>query len=71
MPFNVTEFASAGLPFGGARPSLFSVTVDTPAGVPAIGERMSFTCRAAQIPASILSVIPQRYFGREVKMAGT
>jgi hypothetical protein len=62
MPFNVTEFASAGLPFGGARPSLFSVTVDTPAGVPAIGEKMSFTCR---------SVIPQRYFGREVKMAGT
>lgn len=71
MAFNVTEFASAGLPLGGARPSLFSVTVDTPAGVPAVGARFAFTCRAAQIPSSILSVIPQRYFGREVKMAGT
>ena len=71
MAFNVTEFASAGLPLGGARPSLFSVTVDTPAGVPAVGARFAFTCRAAQIPSSILSVIPQRYGGREVKMPGT
>jgi len=71
MAFNVSEFASAGLPLGGARPSLFSVIIDTPAGVPNIGARVSFTCRAAQMPSSILSVIPQRYFGREIKLAGT
>ena len=71
MAFNVSEFAAAGLPFGGARSSLFRAIVDTPSGVPNIGERFSFTCKSAQIPASTLSVIPIRYFGREVKFAGS
>ena len=71
MAFNVSEFASSGLPLGGARPSLFSVNIDTPSGVPNIGSRIAFSCRASQMPSSVLSVIPQRYFGREIKMAGT
>ena len=70
MAFNVSQFAAAGLPLGGARPSLFSVIVDTPNGVPNVGARFSFTCKAAQIPASTLGTIPIRYFGREVKFAG-
>jgi hypothetical protein len=71
MPFNVSEFASAGLPFGGARPSLFSVIIDTPSGVPNVGARTSFTCRAAQIPQSSVGVIEQAYYGRRIKIAGT
>ena len=70
MAFNISQFASAGLPLGGARPSLFSVIVDTPSGVPNVGARFNFTCKAAQIPASTLTTIPIKYFGREVKFAG-
>lgn len=71
MAFNVSEFASAGLPLGGARPSLFSVIVDTPSGVPNVGARFNFTCSAAEIPASTIDVVPVRYYGREIKFAGT
>lgn len=71
MAFNVAEFAAAGLPFGGARTSLFSAIVDTPSGVPNIGARFSFTCKSAQVPASTLTTIPIKYFGREVKFAGS
>jgi len=71
MAFNVSEFASAGLPLGGARPSLFSVIIDTPSGVPNIGARVSFTCRASQIPQSSVGVIEQAYYGRRIKIAGT
>ena len=71
MAFNVSEFAAAGLPFGGARASHFQATIDTPSGVPNIGPRFAFTCKAAQIPASTLTSFPIKYFGREVKFAGT
>lgn len=70
MAFNISEFAAAGLPQGGARGSLFNVIVDTPSGVPNIGARISFTCKSAQIPASSIGTIPLRYFGREIKIAG-
>lgn len=71
MAFNVSEFASAGIPLGGARASLFSVIVDTPSGVPNVGARISFTCRATQIPQSTVGVIEQAYYGRRIKIAGT
>jgi hypothetical protein len=71
MAFNVSEFASSGLPTGGARPSLFSVIIDTPSGVPNIGARVSFTCKAANMPESTVSVIESAYFGRKIKLAGT
>ena len=45
--------------------------VDTPSGVPNVGARFNFTCSAAEIPASTLSVVPVRYYGREIKFAGT
>ncbi len=71
MAFNVSEFSSGGLPFGGARPSLFSVIIDTPSGVPNVGARISFTAQASQIPASSIGVIEQSYYGRRIKIAGT
>ena len=71
MAFDVSQFASAGLPLGGARPSLFNVIIDTPPGVPNIGAQMAFSCRASSIPGSEISVIDQPYMGRRVPMAGT
>jgi len=70
MAFSVNEFASAGLPLGGSRASLFSVIVDTPNGVPNIGARISFTCSAASLPPSVQGVIEVPYFGRKVKIKG-
>ena len=67
---NVNEFLAAGLPLGGARPSLFRVLLDTPAGVPNIGPRLNFTCRAASIPGSKMEKIDLGYFGRKVPFAG-
>lgn len=71
MAFNVSEFAAAGLPLGGARSSLFSVIVDTPSGVPNVGARISFTGRASQIPESTMTVLEPAYFGRRIKIPGT
>ena len=70
MAFSVTQFAAQGLPFGGARGSLFEVDIQTPAGVPNIGDRIRFQCRAAQIPAATINNLNVNYFGREVKVAG-
>lgn len=71
MAFSVSEFAAAGLPYGGARPSYFRVLLTTPAGIPNVTERMSFTCKAASAPPSNLSTVAVKYFGRDTKFAGT
>jgi len=72
MSFNVSTFASRGLPLGGARPSLFEVFMTLPGGVgePAAEAQFSFVCRAAQIPTSTVGVIEVPYFGRKIKRAG-
>ena len=68
MPFNITEF-QGNLPFGGARPSLFEVTMTNPINASA-DDRFRFVCRVAQVPASILTPITTNYFGRPIKFAG-
>jgi len=72
MPFNVSTFAAQGLPFGGARPSLFEVYCTLPGGIaePTAEGQFRFVCRAAQIPTSTVGQIEVPYFGRRVKMAG-
>jgi hypothetical protein len=72
MPFNVSTFASQGLPFGGARASLFEVFLTLPAGIaePTAESQFRFVCKASSIPASTLGSIDVPYFGRKVKMAG-
>lgn len=72
MPFSITEFAAKGLPFGGARSSHFQVILDVPSslGRSTFGERMAFTCKAAQIPGSTLGIVTVPYFGRQIKVAG-
>lgn len=68
MAFNVQEIRSQ-LVGGGARPSLFQVTLQNP--VNATGDiKSSFMVQAAQIPASTMGIIEVPYFGRKVKIAG-
>ena len=71
MAFNISQFKALALPTGGARPSLFQVTIADPPGI-ALGAKtkFSFTCRAAQLPASSLGTIEIPYFGRKIKLAG-
>ena len=72
MPFNVSSFAAQGLPYGGARASLFEVFLSLPAGIaePTAEAQFRFVCKASSIPASTLGSIEVPYFGRKVKMAG-
>jgi len=68
MSFNVNEF-SAGLAAGGARNSLFQVEIQNPINGTA-DVKVPLLCRAAAIPGAELGVIPVKYFGREIKLAG-
>ena len=72
MPFNVSTFAAQGLPYGGARASLFEVFLTLPAGIAeaAAQSQFRFVCKASSIPASTLGTVEVPYFGRKVKMAG-
>lgn len=68
MAFNVNEIRSQ-LTLGGARNSLFQVTIQNPAnGIADI--KVPFLVRAAQIPASTLGTIEVPYFGRKIRLAG-
>jgi hypothetical protein len=72
MAFNVNNFRANGLKLGGARPSLFEVTITPPAGVGAPGgvQRIPFLVRAAQLPAMTVDPVEVPYFGRKIKLAG-
>lgn len=68
MAFNINEIRSQ-LSLGGARNSLFQVTIQNPANG-AADIKVPFLVRAAQIPASTLGLIEVPYFGRKVRLAG-
>ena len=71
MAFNINDFKSRGLTGGGARPSLFQVTLTTPFAVDStVTDKFTFTCRAASIPASVVGSIRVPYFGRNINLAG-
>lgn len=73
MAFNINSFKVNGLPWGGARPSLFQVQVTPPPTLPLNPEafrKLVFTCRAAELPESTISNIEIPYFGRRIKVAG-
>jgi hypothetical protein len=78
MPFNIDEFKALGLPFGGARPSLFDVTLTGPGQVTSIIQELTgagaqdftFKCKAASLPMGNIDSIDAGYFGRKIKLAG-
>ena len=67
----VDDFIAA-LKGGGARPNLFQATVTFPGAVNAGGDiaLTTFMCKAAQIPASIMTPIPVGFRGRQIQVAG-
>lgn len=70
--FQIDKFKST-FKLGGARPNLFRVTVDftaTDFSRNLAEDKITFTCRAAQIPGMTLGTIEVPYFGRKVKVAG-
>jgi hypothetical protein len=68
MAFNINEFQGA-MQFGGARPSLFQVTIANPVD-PSGDAKLPFMCRTASLPASTVNQVPVQYFGRTVNFAG-
>lgn len=80
MPFNVNSFRTNGLVLGGARPSLFEIFFPTyPPNListgllptkSSFGDKLTFLCNAASIPAFRVDAIPVFYFGRPIYFAG-
>ena len=70
MVFKIQDFRSRGLALGGARPSLFQVVIQLPTSIPNIGDKISLTCSASEIPASTVASVDVPYFGRKIKLAG-
>lgn len=69
--FNIEQFKTQGLTYGGARPTLFQVELVTPfASQSGATAKFSFACRASQVPPSSIESINVPYFGRKVKVAG-
>ena len=68
----ISNFKSA-LTHGGARPSLFDVTVNGPistvSGLEALG-RAQYQCTTTSIPGLTVTPIERQYFGRTVKIPG-
>jgi hypothetical protein len=69
MATNISTFKAA-LPHGGARPSLFEVTVSAPSSVTGLFTDMSARCSVSAIPPLTVTPIERQYFGRTVKIPG-
>jgi|TARA_B100000085_G_scaffold44018_1_gene37121 hypothetical protein len=67
----VDDFKAA-LKGGGARPNLFQATITFPVAANAGGDigLTTFMCKAAQLPASVMSPIPVGFRGRQIQVAG-
>ena len=57
------------LPFGGARPSLFEMTVSAPSTIGDFDD-MKTHCNVSAIPPLTVTPIERQYFGRTVKIPG-
>ena len=67
--FNVSKLKTA-LAKGGARPSLFKLTVtNQPTGVAAF-TKMEYFCQVSALPPLTVTPIEKMYFGRTVKIPG-
>jgi hypothetical protein len=72
MAFNVAEFR-ANMIGEGARPNLFSVSLNFPTIIPggvAAAQKTTFMAKAAQLPGSTVGTVTVPYFGRELKFVG-
>ena len=69
MAFALTEFKS-NLKGGGARPSLFSVSLTYPNGISTNSLKSEFLIKGTTIPASTLGTYEVFFHGKSVKVAG-
>ena len=72
MTFSVSKFKSEGLKQGGARPSLFTVTLRSP---PTLSNhinlpRSEFLVKATSLPASTVGTYDLFFHGKAIKVAG-
>ena len=66
----LSNFKSA-LEFGGARPSLFDMTIFDPISITGVAMgNLSFQCNVSAIPPLTVTPIERQYFGRTVKIPG-
>jgi hypothetical protein len=73
MVFNINDFATNGLTYGGVRPSLFQVDIPVlPAGIGGQGfpRKLALTCSSSAMPESNVQDVEVPYFGRKIKLAG-
>jgi hypothetical protein len=68
MAFNINDIR-AQLTLGGARPSLFQVTITNPIA-PLADLKVPFLTVRAELPASTLGAVAVPYFGRKIFVAG-
>lgn len=71
MAFRISDFR-AEMQGDGARPNLFEVVMAFPteANTGGAERKLTFMCRAAQLPGSSAGFVSIPYFGREVKFSG-
>ena len=69
MAFAITDFKS-NLAQGGARPSLFTVVLDYPAGISKPKTQSRFLIKGTSIPASTIGTFDVFYNGKAIKVAG-
>lgn len=74
MAFKVTDLRE-NLQLGGARPTLFEVQLTLPSIINGQVDanamrKLTFSCRASELPSSQLGVINIPYFGRNIKQPG-
>lgn len=74
MAFKVTDLRE-NMNLGGARPTLFEIQLTLPSIVngqvdPDAMRKLTFSCRASEIPPSQIGTIGLPYFGRIIKQPG-
>ena len=70
MAFSLSTFQGA-LSKGGARPSLFELTVDAPSSITGPDfDNVKFFCNVSALPPLTVTPIERQYFGRTVKFPG-
>jgi hypothetical protein len=72
MAFNVNNYKTNGLVLGGARATLFDVTLAFPSDINIgnISQKITMTCEGAELPAASIGTVEIPYFGRKIKSAG-
>ena len=69
MATDISTFKAA-LAYGGARPSLFDISITTAGDVSAMPSDVQTLCNVSAIPPLTLTPIERQYFGRTVKIPG-